>query len=135
MTKEKLIIDATNAPLGRVSAHAAKQALKGKSIVIVNCNEATISGRKTTILEKYKTSIARGSYNLKGPHIPKSPERLIKRTIRGMLPYKRLTGSEALKRIICYNKTPAEYENSKKVTLEKEFKVKTLKLKELCKLI
>ncbi len=131
MNKEKVIIDATNSPLGRLASFSAKQALFGKSIVIVNCDSAIISGRKSSIINEYKEARARGGAILKGPNFPKNPERIIKRTIRGMLPYKNGRGRDALKRVICYNKVPKEYENAEKISLQKIFNIKTMTLKEL----
>ena len=138
MIAEKIIIDATNSSLGRLASHAAKQALLGKSITIVNCNNAVISGKKGFILENYKKKRSmkhHGAPALKGPHFPRSPEKIMKRTIRGMLPYKKGHGINAFKRVICYNNTPIEYENSSKLSLQKTFNIKTIKLKELSELI
>ena len=59
----------------------------------------------------------------------------MKRAIRGMLPYKTGRGSTAFKRIMCYNNVPAEYENVNKISLQKQFKIKTLSLQELSKKI
>ena len=131
MTQEKIIIDATNSPLGRLASFSAKQALLGRPIVIVNCNSAIISGRKSSIIGEYKIARARGGAILKGPNFPKNPERIIKRTIRGMLPYKKGRGRDALKKIICHNDTPKEYENMEKISLQEIFKIKTMTLKEL----
>ena len=50
----KLIIDATNATFGRLASYAAKQALQGNDIVILNSEKAIISGRKENIIEKYQ---------------------------------------------------------------------------------
>ncbi|MDO8509185.1 MAG: 50S ribosomal protein L13 [Nanoarchaeota archaeon] len=129
----KIIIDASNAPLGRLCSVAAKKALLGNSVVVVNCNNAVVSGRKRGVIDSYRESRMRGGSSLNGPHFPKNPERIVKRTIRGMLSYKEGRGRDAFGRIICYNDTPAEFIESKKLTLEKEFKVKTISLNNLSK--
>lgn len=131
MTGEKIIIDAINASLGRLASYAAKQLLLGNSVMIVNCDNALISGRKQNIISKYQQEIARGSHAQRGPHFPKTPERLVKRTVRGMLSYKQGRGAAAFKNLRCYNNIPQEYQEEKKITLPKEFKIKTLSLKEL----
>lgn len=128
-----IVIDATNATLGRLASYAAKQALLGKSVVIVNCSEAIISGKRPDILEKYRTRRARGGSGLKGPHFPKQPFRLVKRTIRGMLSYKQKRGEDALKRIICHDKVPTEYEAAKKILAGKEKRTTVIKLSKLSK--
>lgn len=131
----QIIIDATNYPLGRLASFAAKQALFGKSVIITNCNYAIISGEKSTIVSKYKKARARKSTAFKGPNFPRSPEKIMKRTIRGMLPYRKGKGNETLKKVICYNETPIEYGNSKKITSEKPILYKMLTLKELSRIV
>lgn len=126
-----IIIDAANTVLGRLASYIAKQALLGKSIVVVNCNLAVLSGNKFMVINQYKEERAKGSTSLAGPHFPKNPERLVKRTIRGMLPYKQERGRSAFKRVMCYNDIPAEYAASQKINLAKTLKFKVLTLKEL----
>lgn len=130
-----IVIDATNGTLGRLASYSAKQALLGKEIVIVNCNDAVVTGHRKDILGKYRKARARGGSSLKGPHFPKSPERIIKRTIRGMLSYKKGRGLSAFKRIKCYNETPAEFEDAKKVKAGKQKTAKTTKLSEISRLL
>jgi large subunit ribosomal protein L13 len=130
MNKE-LIIDATSASLGRIASFAAKQALLGKSVIIVNCKDAIITGRKSFTVNDYQKTRARRSSSMKGPNFPKSPERILKRTIRGMLPYKKGKGAATFKKILCYNETPKEFEGKEKTSLQRQIKVKTISLSEL----
>lgn len=130
---EKIVIDASGSVLGRLSAFAAKQALLGKSIVIVNCEKAIITGRKRFIVENYKEKRQRGGSSQKGPHFPQDSFRIIKRTVRGMLPYKQQRGLVAFKKIMCYNSVPKEYESAKKITLSRNLKAKSLSLAEVSK--
>ncbi len=129
----EIIIDASEGILGRIASYAAKQALLGKRVIIVNCNNALITGKKKLILEEYKQARARGGSSLKGPHFPKQAEKIMKRTVRGMLSYKQERGRNALKRVICYNDYPNEYANKEKISLTKEIKVKAVKLSEISK--
>jgi len=135
MNNKEITIDATQSVLGRIAALAAKQSLLGKSITIINCNQAIITGNKPTILEKYKTLRAKGGSSLKGPKISKTPEKLMKRTIRGMLSHRQARGKQALKRIMCYNTCPAEFENQEKILLKRLIKTKFITLLELSKLL
>lgn len=132
---EQIIIDAKDFSLGRIASLAVKQSLLGNAVIIVNCNEIIISGKKESILSKYQRLRSMKSSSLKGPNFPKSPERILKRTIRGMLPYKQERGRKALKRIKCYNDVPEEYKDKEKISFKKEFSTKTFKLKEISKLI
>lgn len=132
----KIVIDATNGILGRIASYAAKQALLGKEVAVVNCAHALVSGRREMILDEYKKSMYRGGHSLKGPFwVKRNPERIMKRTIRGMLSYKQGRGSEAFKRIKCYNETPKEFENEKMLSFKKELKTKALPISELVKLV
>ena len=131
--KADVVIDAKNAILGRLSSYVAKQALLGKEIAVVNCNEVVITGKPRTTISEYKEMRSKGGAALKGPFFPKIPEKVVKRTIRGMLSYKQGRGNSALKKIKCYNEVPSEYEGSKMITAGKEKTTKTIKLKELHK--
>ena len=128
---EKIVLDATNTPLGRVSAYAAKQALLGKDVIIVNCEKAQITGRRRTTISEYKEKRQRGGSSLRGPHFPKQAERVVKRTIRGMLPYTQSRGLTALKKIICYDAVPAEYASAKMISIARPLKTKAMSLADL----
>ncbi|MBS3088374.1 50S ribosomal protein L13 [Candidatus Pacearchaeota archaeon] len=128
---KSIIIDAKDSVLGRIAALAAKQALLGKTVTVINCNEAIITGSKPVILKKYKSLRAKGGSSLKGPIISKAPERIMKRTIRGMLSHRQGRGEQAFARIMCYNKTPAEFESSEKISLKKPIKTRFITLTEL----
>lgn len=112
-----MIIDATNLILGRMASIAAKKALLGEDIKIINCEKAIISGNKKYLLEKYKSKREMG-VPLKGPYYPKMPDRIVRRAIRGMLPYKRPRGAVAYKKIMCYIGIPEKFANEKQVTLK-----------------
>lgn len=127
----QLVIDAKGATVGRIASFAAKQSLLGKEVKVVNCNEAVVTGNKKTVIAEYRVMRQRGGSSLKGPFYPKSPERIMKRTIRGMLSYKQGRGRDAFSRIKCYNTTPAELEAAEKTRLAKPLNSRTLTLKQI----
>lgn len=129
--EEELIIDAENQPLGRLAAFVAKQALLGKKIKIANCEKIVISGNREAVLEEYRRRRARGSAE-KGPFFPKTPERIVKRAIRGMLPYKKPKGKAALERISVF-KGPLR--GMKNINLKKSPLHKYMTIEELSKLL
>ena len=112
-----MIIDATDLILGRLASFAAARALLGEDVSIINCEKAVISGNKKYLLEKYKLKFDKG-VPLRGPYFPRMPERIVKRTVRGMLPYKRQRGRDALKKVLCYRGVPAELSKEKAITLK-----------------
>ncbi len=131
----KIIIDAKNGVLGRIASFAAKEALKGKQVVVVNCNHALVAGGRQNVIGEYSELMRKGGSSLKGPHIPRISERFMKRTIRGMLPHFQMRGEEALQRVMCYNEVPKEYESANKINLTKNLVTGSMTLKELMKLI
>jgi len=115
------IIDGTNAVMGRLASYAAKQALKGEEVIIVNCEEILITGSKKNIRDEFIEKRSRVGAGQKGPKVSKSPEKIIKRAIRGMLPDHRMgRGKVAFKRIRCYVGVPKEFEEKNKIKAGKE---------------
>ena len=127
----EIVVDASNSILGRLASFAAKQALLGKKVIIVNCDSALLTGRKRMVIGEYGIARRRGSISLNGPHFPKYSDRIMKRTIRGMLSYNQGRGLQALKRVVCYPNTPQEYAASKKINIVAHTKGKTMPLSEL----
>ena len=132
-------IDVTDLILGRFSTVVAKRALMGEKIDLVNCEKAIVTGDKVTVYKKYKEQDKRGN-PLKGPYLPKMPDRFVRRAIRGMLPYKQEKGKSAYKRIMCYLGVPEELKSEKLETIElanitKSKTFKYITVEELCKLL
>lgn len=98
------VINGDGLILGRVSAYAAKQALQGEQVHIINAEKMVISGDHNTIVQKYVKR--RGQKNKANPehspHWPKRPDLLVKRVIRGMLPWDKPSGRAAHHRIRVY---------------------------------
>lgn len=112
-----MIIDGTNLILGRLASIVAKKALLGDDIIIVNCDKVVITGTKDNVFEEYKEKTDRGN-PFKGPFFPKIPDRIVRRTIRSMLPYRKPRGREAYKRVMCYLGIPKKYEKEKLETIK-----------------
>lgn len=106
------IIDASGATLGRLGTNVAKRLLNGEEVAIVNSEKAIISGKKPTIKEQYKVKREMGTYR-KGPFFPRMPDQIVKRSIRGMIPYQTPHGREAFKRLKCYVGVTPEFEGKK----------------------
>lgn len=106
------IIDAKNMILGRMATRVAKMAILGEEIVVVNCEKAYISGRPSLVKDKFQQRRDRG-VPLRGPYISRSPDCLVRRTVRGMLPYKQEKGLLAYKRVMTYIGVPEKYSKEK----------------------
>lgn len=128
------IIDGTGATLGRLASYAAKEALKGEEIIILNCAQVIITGNRKNIESKFKEKRSRVGSSQKGPKHSKSSEKIVKRTIRGMLPEHRFgRGREAFKRIKCYTDVPKEFQESKAIKAGKEKPIKFISIKQISK--
>ena len=134
-----MIIDAKGAILGRLGSYVAKQLLLGNEMNIINCEEAVVSGKKAAILRNYIRRIDRKAPG-KGPYLYRRPDMFVKRTIRGMLPFKRSRGRDAFKNVKCYIGIPENLRNEKissieTANIEKLKSTDYLKVKDICNAI
>lgn len=108
------VIDATGLVLGRLSTYVAKRLLTDKElqIAIINAEKAIVSGNKKMVIESY-IERRRLNHQRKGPYFPRQPDRVLKRTVRGMLPIKLPKGRQAFKRLKVYIGTPSELAKEK----------------------
>jgi large subunit ribosomal protein L13 len=110
MSSEKtIIIDAKGLILGRMSSIVAKRLLQGETIVVLNSEKAAISGKRLQIVKDAKSFLEVG-HPRKGPYHPRRPDRIVRRTIRGMLPWKKPKGRQAYKRLKVYLGAPKEFD-------------------------
>ncbi|MHA2248526.1 MAG: 50S ribosomal protein L13 [Candidatus Hodarchaeales archaeon] len=115
------IISAENSIIGRLSSIVAKRLLNGEKIIIVNADKGLISGRGDFIAAKYfqRWRMKTKSNPLKGPFHPRETDKILKRTIRGMLPYHKSRGKEAYHRLVVYKDFPEKFrENEIEIILE-----------------
>jgi len=113
------VINADGLILGRLCTHVAKRLLNGEEIVVVNAEKAVVSGRRMQLLEFYKHRRKRGKSHLtKGPYYPRTADRIIKRSVRGMVEYRKPSGRAALKRLRVYLGVPNELVSAKMETVE-----------------
>jgi len=132
------VINAEGLVLGRLCSHVAKRLRKGEEIVIVNAEKAIISGNRDQLYEFYRHRRNRASSQTKakGPFYPRTADMILKRSVRGMVEYKRPAGRAALKRLKVYLGLPKEFKDAKLETLEtakKPHLAKYVKLGEISK--
>lgn len=99
-----LVVDARDCILGRVSSEVAQRAMDGERIAVVNAEQAIITGDEEDVLSVYRKRVEVGSDQ--GPYYPRRPDRLFKRAIRGMIPYKTPRGREAFENVRTYVGNP-----------------------------
>ena len=116
MTAPK-VVDASGLVLGRAASLIAKRLLNGESIVVVNAEKSVVTGSKKEVVAHYTAARARGSVR-SGPHFPRYPDRIFRRTVRGMLPHLKTRGKVAFRRLQVYIGVPPEYSGQPTETIE-----------------
>ena len=117
------IIDAANKPLGRVATEAAKL-LRGKHkptytthldvgdhVIIINCAKVVLTGKKLDqkVYRSHSGYIGGMKETTARDLLRKSPEQMMMRAVKGMLPHNSL-GRQMLKKLRVY--AGAEHENA-----------------------
>ena len=95
----------------------AKRLLKGERIIIVNAERSVVTGNRSNIISFYTANRARGSVR-SGPHFPRYPDRIFRRTVRGMLPHLKTRGKEALDRLDVYIGVPPNLSGAPRQSIE-----------------
>jgi large subunit ribosomal protein L13 len=99
-----VVVDARDCILGRVASEVAQKALNGQRVAVVNAENTVITGNPESTMETYRKRANIGSDS--GPYYPKRPDKIFKRAIRGMLPYKEDHGREAFENVRVYLGNP-----------------------------
>ena len=113
MSAPTKVYDASGKILGRLASQVAKEMISARKsgsqqrVIIINAEGAIVSGPKSKVFKDY-----RAKYNLnharKGPFFPRMPDKIIKRTVRGMLPYqKNSSGRNSLRDLRVMIGTPS----------------------------
>ncbi len=110
--RRELVVDGSGQILGRLASIVAKKLLEGYKVTIVNVEKVVVSGRPSEVVKAYKKTIlavrSHHAHRLR-PKRPRSPIRLFKSTVWGMLPKHNKRGREAFKRLKAYIGVPQEY--------------------------
>lgn len=110
-----MIIDGEGLVLGRLASVVSKKLLEGEQITVLNADKILISGTKEWAHQKYKQRIDRASISnprRMGPKYPRRPDDIFRRTVRGMIPYKKSKGREAFKALKVYVGFPPEFQGA-----------------------
>ena len=94
-------IDAKCAVLGMISTHVAKKLIAGEKVDLYNAEKIVMAGSIETVSAKYIAR--RGAKDKKNPenspHWPRVPRMLVRRIIRGMLPWHSSRGKVAYRNL------------------------------------
>lgn len=115
-----MIIDGEGHVLGRLASVISKSLLNGEEVVVLNAEKIMITGNKDWAYAKYKQRVDRASISNPrdlGPKYPRRPDDIFRRTVRGMLPFKKAKGRTAYKGLKAFVGVPAEYEGAEIVNV------------------
>ncbi len=118
------VIDADGHVLGRLSSKVAERLLKGEEVIIVNAERAIITGKREMVFAEYKQRKDRGKI-MRGPFYPRRADLILKKSVKGMIPFKTSTGREAYKRLKVYVGIPKEYSSAKLEKVEVAIRPRT----------
>lgn len=136
-----MIINGEGHILGRLASVTSKKLLEGEEIVVLNAEKIMLTGNKDWAYAKYKQRVDRKSISNPrdlGPKYPRRPEDIFRRTVRGMLPFKKSKGKTAFKGLKAFVGVPEEYADSEIVSVpEAEYNniKKGMELGEISKLL
>ncbi|QLH84365.1 50S ribosomal protein L13 [Halosimplex pelagicum] len=99
-----VVVDARDCILGRVASQVAERAMDGERVAVVNAEAAVITGSEDDVIGTFETRRELGSDQ--GPAYPKRPDGILKRSIRGMVPYKTTRGRDAFENVRVYVGNP-----------------------------
>lgn len=102
MAEKNYVVDAEGYRLGRLASYVAKLLLKGHRVTVFNAEKAVITGNKSAILEHYNMLRARKQFTSHKKitvWYPTRPDAILRLAIIRMLPRKKASGREAIKRL------------------------------------
>ena len=111
------ILNAEGLILGRMASKVAKQLLNGDKVIIVNAEKAIISGKKKSKVAEAKEFLEVGAPR-RGPFHYRRPDRIMRKTVRGMLPFKKSKGKTAIKKLKVFIGVPEELKDKHMATLK-----------------
>ena len=114
----RTVIDGDGLILGRMASIIAKRLLAGETIDIVNAEKIVVSGKKQMVINSEKEFLEVGGFG-KGPIHYRQPHRIVRRTIRGMLPHRKSHGRVAYSRLKVHIGVPDEFEGAELEKMEK----------------
>jgi len=135
-----ILIDAKGLVMGRLASAVAKKALQNEEVVIVNAEKVVVTGTKKSVMQKFQKrfELAQKGNPRLGPKFSRMPDRIVRHSVRGMLPYKRSTGKTAFRKVKVFIGIPKEFEGKEFTQIETakhNEKVGFVILGDVCKLM
>lgn len=111
------VINAEGLILGRMASKVAKKLLNGENVIILNAEKSVLSGKKKSKVAEAKQFLEVGAPE-RGPFHYRRPDRITRKTVRGMLPIKQPKGKNAYKKLKVFMGVPEDFKDAKMGTFE-----------------
>jgi len=111
------LINAEGLIVGRMASQVAKKLLNGEKVIIVNAEKAVISGKKKSKVAEAKEFLEVGA-PMRGPFHYRRPDKILRKTVRGMLPFKQPKGKTAFKKLKVFMSVPEDLRNKPMITVK-----------------
>ncbi len=109
------LVNAEGLIVGRMASKVAKRLLNGEEVVVLNAEKAVFSGKRKSRVAEAKEFLEVGAPE-RGPFHYRRPDRIVKKTVRGMLPFKQPKGKTAFKRLKVFMGVPLKLKDQKMIT-------------------
>jgi large subunit ribosomal protein L13 len=110
------LINAEGLILGRMASKVAKKLLNGEEVIIVYAEKIVLSGKRRSKVAEAKEFLEVGA-PMRGPFHSRRPDRIVRKTVRGMLPFKQPKGKSAYKKLKVFMGVPEDLKDQKMDTL------------------
>jgi large subunit ribosomal protein L13 len=112
-----VLVNAEGLIVGRMCSKIAKLLLNGNEVTILNAEKAVFSGKRKSKVAEAHLFLEVGAPE-RGPFHYRRPDRFLRKTVRGMLPFKQPKGKAAFKRLKVYMGVPLEFKDQQLITFE-----------------
>ncbi len=110
-------VNAEGLIVGRMCSKVAKRLLNGEEVIILNAEKAVFSGKKKSKIAEAHLFLEVGA-PMRGPFHYRRPDRFLRKTVRGMVPFKQPKGKNAYKRLKVFMGVPLKYKEQKMITFD-----------------
>jgi large subunit ribosomal protein L13 len=117
MKSHVTLVNAEGLIVGRMASKVAKRLLNGEQVTILNAEKAVFSGKKKAKILEAHIFLEVGA-PVRGPFHYRRPDRFLRKTVRGMVPYKQPKGKEAYGRLKVFMGVPLEFKGKEMITFE-----------------
>ena len=109
------LVNAEGLIVGRMCSKVAKRLLNGEQVIILNAEKAVFSGKKKSKVMEAKQFLEVGAPR-RGPFHYRRPDKFLRKTVRGMVPFKQPKGKNAYKRLKVFMGVPLEFKGQEMIT-------------------